>query len=67
MKLLQIPEVAHRLGVSNGRAYALARDGIIPSVRLGRQVRVEEGQLDQWVAAGGASLPGGARQDGRED
>ena len=40
-QLLTMDEVAVILGVSRGRAYELGRHGILPVVRLGRQVRVE--------------------------
>ena len=54
--------VAERLGVSLQRAYELGRAGILPVVRLGRQMRVEEGQLRAWIESGGRALPGGWRR-----
>ena len=59
MKLMKIGEVAEVLDVSLSRAYALVREGVLPSVRLGRQVRVERDQLAEWLAKGGAKLEGG--------
>ena len=58
MRLLRMTEVAEILGVSLARAYALAREGLIPAVRLGRQVRVEHAALRKWIEDGGHSLPG---------
>lgn len=49
-RLLTIVEVAPILGVSLGRAYELARKGDIPSVRLGRQVRVDRMALERWLS-----------------
>lgn len=46
-------EVAEILDVSLDRAYALARDGIIPVVHMGRQVRVNRETLSDWIKAGG--------------
>ena len=43
--LLHMDEVAKRLGVSLQRAYELGRQGLLPIVRLGRQMRVEEHRL----------------------
>lgn len=56
MKLLRIPEVAELLSVSEARAYALVRAGLIPVVRLGRQIRIDPVRLDAWMRDGGASL-----------
>lgn len=58
-KLLTMAEVANVLNVSLPRAYELARTGLLPTVRLGRQVRVEEAQLVEWVRNGGAAHPPG--------
>ena len=51
-RLLRVSEVAQMLDVSPARIYELARSGRIPSVRLGRQVRVGSRQ----GAAGPAAL-----------
>lgn len=45
--------VAAHLDVSKERAYELVRLGILPAVRLGRQVRVDESVVQQWIASGG--------------
>jgi putative molybdopterin biosynthesis protein len=61
--LWTIPAAARRLGVSIGRCYELAREGLIPTVRLGRQLRVDPQALDEWIRRGGKALPGGWRKD----
>ena len=53
-QLLTIPEVADRLRVRRGRAYQLVREGQLPCVRLGAQVRVDPTQLDEWIKRGGS-------------
>ena len=58
MRLLTIPEVARRLHVRDERAYQLVRDGVVPAVRIGRQVRVDEDSLLEWIAQGGRALDG---------
>ena len=58
-QLLSITEVAALLGISVDRAYSLAREGILPVVRLGRQVRVDPDQFEEWIKQGGKALPGG--------
>jgi hypothetical protein len=40
---------------SRARAYDLARRGIVPSVRVGRLVKFDEGAIRRFVAAGGAA------------
>ena len=62
MRLMTMKEVASRLGVSVQRAYELGRSGLLPVVRLGRQMRVEEEQLSVWIGSGGRALPGGWRK-----
>ena len=63
MPLLRIAQVAELLDVSVARAYELARVGVLPTVKIGRQLRIDPDQLDQWISAGGQSLPGGWRRE----
>ena len=49
-RLLTIPQVAKRLAISDGRAYELARQGKLPTVKVGKYVRVEPAALDAWIA-----------------
>ena len=62
MRLLKIEEVAKLLSIPKARAYQLARDSLIPVVRIGRQIRVSEEALAAWVEHGGQALPGGWRR-----
>ncbi|MNS59515.1 Helix-turn-helix domain protein [compost metagenome] len=55
IKLLRIGEVAGLLGITVARAYELARLQMIPTVRIGRQVRVKDQSLRQWIDAGGTT------------
>ena len=54
--LLTIEEVAKILAVRVPRAYELVRTGIIPSVKLGRQLRVSPTALQDWINKGGSPL-----------
>jgi excisionase family DNA binding protein len=54
MRLLTAKQVAELLQVTLPRVYQLAREGVIPSVRLGRQIRFEETALREWAARGGS-------------
>ena len=47
--LLTLPQVAMRLAIPEGRAYELARQGILPTVRVGKYVRVPLGEFETWV------------------
>jgi excisionase family DNA binding protein len=58
-RLLSLEQVAEVLGVTYARAAQLARENMIPTVRLGRQVRISPQCLQQWIANGGKSLPNG--------
>jgi excisionase family DNA binding protein len=52
--LLTIREVAKQLKVSEYRAYELARQGMIQSVRLGRSVRVRPTALAEYLMGQGS-------------
>ncbi|KAA9012403.1 helix-turn-helix domain-containing protein [Niallia endozanthoxylica] len=54
-KLLSVPEVARVLNIKEDRAYKLIRAGNLPSVRIGRLVRVDESKLQKWIESGGYS------------
>jgi len=54
MRLLTAKQTADVLQVALPRVYELAREGVVPAVRLGRQVRFDEAALQQWIARGGA-------------
>ncbi len=46
---LKVPEVASLLRVARSRAYELVAEGEIPSVRIGRSVRVSRRELERWL------------------
>ena len=46
---LKVPEVAGVLRIARSRAYELVAEGEIPSVRIGRSVRVSRRELDRWL------------------
>lgn len=57
MSLLTIRKVAEELGVSTGRAYEIVRRGMLPGVRIGRQVKVSSAALERFIESGGQPLP----------
>lgn len=48
--LLTVEEAAERLGIGRTLAWQLVRQGGLPSVRLGRCVRVPLSALEAWIA-----------------
>lgn len=46
---LKVPEVAQVLRIARSRAYELVAEGEIPSVRIGRSVRVSRRELERWL------------------
>ncbi len=60
--LLTLAQTALALNVSYARAAELARLGVLPVVRLGRQIRVDPTAIDELIKSGGKALPGGWRR-----
>jgi excisionase family DNA binding protein len=54
-ELIRADRVAKMLGVSVPRAYAVMAQGRIPTVRIGRSVRVSRRQLERWIEAQSAA------------
>lgn len=54
--LLTVPDVADELKVPVARVYDLVRKRVLPSVQIGRQVRVDQVALQKWIKRGGHSL-----------
>jgi excisionase family DNA binding protein len=47
--LLTVPETAAYLRISRNTAYEIVKRGELPSVRLGRVIRVPRASLDAWI------------------
>jgi excisionase family DNA binding protein len=59
---LTLKQTAEILQIKYQRAAEMARTGLLPVIRLGRQVRVCPDQLEAFMAQGGRALPGGWRR-----
>jgi len=57
-RLWTAQEAAERLGVRLHRCYELIREGQLPAVRLGRQVRVDPAALEEFIRSGGTGAEG---------
>ena len=51
MRLLRPREAAVRLGISERETYRLAQVGELPTVKIGRSVRISESHLEDWIQA----------------
>jgi len=49
MELLTVPEVARRLKLSKSKVYLLCQQGKIPTITLGKSVRIPLNELDEWL------------------
>ncbi len=47
--LYRVDEVASLLGLGKSKTYLLISSGAIPSIRLGKSVRVPAAKLDSWL------------------
>jgi excisionase family DNA binding protein len=56
MRLLLAAEAAALLRLSENRVYDLAARGVLPCVRIGRQIRFPEDKLLAWIESGGSPL-----------
>jgi excisionase family DNA binding protein len=48
--LLRAAEVSELTGMGKSKTYELIAAGVIPSVRIGKSVRVPADRLRQWIA-----------------
>ena len=61
--LLTADEAAKILRVRPRRVHQILRDGLLKgSVRIGRQVRIRDEALDDFIRNGGKALQGGWRR-----
>jgi excisionase family DNA binding protein len=47
--LLRIPEVAETLGIGRTKIYEMIATGELPTIRVGRAVRISVSTLQKWV------------------
>lgn len=53
VRLLTVPQVAEMTQLTEARVYEAVRLHLLPGVRIGRQVRIEETAFLDWIRAGG--------------
>ncbi|WP_067931240.1 helix-turn-helix domain-containing protein [Alicyclobacillus kakegawensis] len=62
-RLLTVPQVADMLAVPEHAVYRMAREKLIPVIRIGRLLRFDPEALQKWMAQGGKAFEGGWRKD----
>jgi len=55
MKFYTVRQIAELVQLTPARVYEAIRLNLLPAVHIGRQVRVEEQALHDWVRNGGQS------------
>ena len=65
-KLLTVSDVAEMTGNTEHRIYTLVREGIIPAVFLGRQIRFSPQKIQEFIENGGKRYPGGWKKDAQK-
>jgi excisionase family DNA binding protein len=48
---LSLKDVQGLVGIGRTKAYELVTTGELPAVRIGRCIRVNRGELDEWLRA----------------
>ncbi len=50
-KWVTVNEMKDRLSISKNKAYQIANDGSVETVRIGRSLRINEESLTHWLAS----------------
>ena len=53
---LQISQVSALLEISDTTTRRLVKKGILPAIRVGRQIRIDRRRLQEWLDNGGGGL-----------
>ena len=59
LDLLSIPELCHELGMGKSWVYRRLRSGEIPSVKLGRSIKVKRTALEEYLERQRSRSPAG--------
>jgi len=51
--LLSVMETADVLRIGRGKTYELVREGVVPSIVLGRSIRIPKTALERMLGGGG--------------
>ncbi len=56
-EIMTIPEVARYLKISKSKLYWLVQTQQIPHIKIGRNVRVRQSDLERWIEAQKYDVP----------
>ncbi|MBI3927187.1 MAG: helix-turn-helix domain-containing protein [Armatimonadetes bacterium] len=62
LRFYTVAQIADMIQLTEPRVYEAVRLGLLPSVRIGRQIRIEEQAFLAWIGKGGQALEGGWRR-----
>ena len=62
-RLMTAEELSRWLGIRKQHAYELARAGVLPCVKLGRAIRFDPVELEEFLKNGGAAFAHGWRKE----
>ena len=48
-RMMTVHEMAQYLRLSEAKVYQMARDGMIPAVRIGKSWRFKKEMVDEWI------------------
>ncbi len=54
-KLLGVRELSESLGISHSQCYVWARNGTLPTTKIGKRVRFLPSAINSWLQAGGTA------------
>ena len=54
-KYLQISQISDLLGISETTTRRLVKKGVLPAIRVGRQIRIDERRFQDWLDGGGSA------------
>lgn len=46
---LSVPQVAKILGISDAKAYQMARNGDLPTIKMGKSIRIPRSRFKEWL------------------
>jgi excisionase family DNA binding protein len=55
-RFLQIAQVSALLEISDTTTRRLVKKGVLPAIRVGRQIRIDQRRFQEWLDSGGGPI-----------